>query len=527
MVTHSARWNQFHQRATNTNQRLLDYFTLHCYPQGGEFTDDVSASMQALRNRSTRQLWDTNYVDQSWIGQQAQNNIIMLIPRMRNWVNTYYPGTKIGITEYNWGAEKHINGATAQADIYGIFGREGLDMGTRWTTPDTGTFAYNAMKLYRNYDGAKSTFGDTSVQASAPNPDTASVFASVRSADNALTIIAINKQSAVGARVDLNLTNFPAGAAAQAWQLNSANAITRLSDAPLVNGNLTNAVPPASITLYIVPFLLPAASNPSPASGLGNVGVTTNLTWSPGANARGYRVFFGVSSNAVAIATTNSSEFKGVFADANFTPPTLAFGTTYYWRIEETNGLFATSGPVWSFSTAVLAGAATNPNPPNNAINVSTNLALSWTPGVNATAHRVYYGASAAAISAATTNSPEYKGTFAAASYNAGAQAANARFYWRIDEIVGAQVVTGAIWTYATQPETASALRAGGGVAGNSFVLAFPSQYGQMYRVEQTDQLIPPSWSVVADQLSGTGSPLQVTNANAGSRYYRIVLLAP
>jgi len=28
--------NQFHQRATNTNQRLLDYFTLHCYPQGGE-----------------------------------------------------------------------------------------------------------------------------------------------------------------------------------------------------------------------------------------------------------------------------------------------------------------------------------------------------------------------------------------------------------------------------------------------------------------------------------------------------------
>ena len=43
-------------------------------------------------------------------------------------MNTYYPGTPIGITEYNWGAEDHINGATAQADILGIFGREGLDM---------------------------------------------------------------------------------------------------------------------------------------------------------------------------------------------------------------------------------------------------------------------------------------------------------------------------------------------------------------------------------------------------------------
>ena len=26
----------------NTGQRLLDYFTLHCYPQGGEGGNDVS-----------------------------------------------------------------------------------------------------------------------------------------------------------------------------------------------------------------------------------------------------------------------------------------------------------------------------------------------------------------------------------------------------------------------------------------------------------------------------------------------------
>jgi hypothetical protein len=38
-------------------------------------------------------------------------------------VSSFYPGTAIDITEYNWGAENHINGATTQADIYGIFGR--------------------------------------------------------------------------------------------------------------------------------------------------------------------------------------------------------------------------------------------------------------------------------------------------------------------------------------------------------------------------------------------------------------------
>jgi hypothetical protein len=163
--------NQFHQRATNTNQRLLDYFTLHCYPQGGEaFSIDVSTSTQLLRNRSTRQLWDTNYVDASWIGSQPTNNILMLIPRMKRWVASYYPGTKIGITEYNWGAEGYINGATAQADILGIFGREGLDLATRWTAVEVTNLVHQAMKMYRNYDGNKSTFGDTSVSASGAEP---------------------------------------------------------------------------------------------------------------------------------------------------------------------------------------------------------------------------------------------------------------------------------------------------------------------------------------------------------------------
>jgi len=63
----------------------------------------------------------------------------MLIPRMKSWVAANYPGTPIGVTEYNWGAENHINGATAQADILGIFGRENLDLATRWIRPDATT----------------------------------------------------------------------------------------------------------------------------------------------------------------------------------------------------------------------------------------------------------------------------------------------------------------------------------------------------------------------------------------------------
>ncbi len=180
--------DQMRQRQTATGQRLLDVFTVHYYPQGGEFSDDVSTAMQQRRNRSTRSLWDPNYVDETWINDRVQ-----LIPRLKSWVNANYPGTQIGITEYNWGAENHINGATTQADVYGIFGREGLNMGARWATPAASTPTYKAMKLYRNYDGNKSTFGDTSVAAAVPNPDTVSAFAAQRASDGALTVMVISK----------------------------------------------------------------------------------------------------------------------------------------------------------------------------------------------------------------------------------------------------------------------------------------------------------------------------------------------
>ena len=240
--------DQLHKYDVANGTHVLDVFSLHIYPQGGEFGDDTSTSMQQLRNKSTRSLWDPNYVDQSWIGDK-----VYLIPRMKSWVSTYYPGLKTAITEYNWGAEGHINGATTQADIYGIFGREGLDYATRWTTPDATTPTYKAMKLYRNYDGSKHGFGDNSVSASAPNPDNLSAFAATRSTDGALTVMVISKVLSGNTPVTVHLANFAAGATAQEWQLTSANAIKRLADVAVSSGNVAASVPAQSISLFVVP----------------------------------------------------------------------------------------------------------------------------------------------------------------------------------------------------------------------------------------------------------------------------------
>jgi hypothetical protein len=243
----------------STGQRLLDVFTVHYYPQGGEFSDDVSSAMQLRRNRSTRSLWDPGYVDETWIADEVQ-----LVPRLRSWVSTYYPGTLTGITEYNWGAENHINGATTQADVYGIFGREGLDMAARWATPASSTPTYKAMKMYRNYDGNRSTFGETSVAASTPNPDNVSAFAALRAGDGALTVMVINKYLSTSATATINLANFTHRGTAQAWQLTSSNTIARLTDVGFGGPGFVVQLPAQSITLFVIPPQSAPVSPPNP-----------------------------------------------------------------------------------------------------------------------------------------------------------------------------------------------------------------------------------------------------------------------
>jgi hypothetical protein len=247
--------NQVRLRSEAEGRRLLDVFTLHYYPQGGEFSDTVSAAMQARRNRSTRSLWDTNYIDETWV-----NDRIKLIPLMKSWVASNYPGTPIGITEYSWGADNHINGGTAQADVLGIFGREGLDLATRWVSPPSGSPAFRAIQMYRNVDGENGGFGDISVKATVPDPDRVSAFAAEHHDSGHLTIMLINKETSP-VSASITITNFVHAGLARCWQMTSGAAITRLSDAG-ISSNLNLSLPAQSVTLALVPAT-PRLGSPS------------------------------------------------------------------------------------------------------------------------------------------------------------------------------------------------------------------------------------------------------------------------
>lgn len=229
--------------------RILDYLDLHYYPQaqGVALSPAGGALTQALRLRTTRSLWDPTYVDESWIGEAVR-----LIPRMRDWVNQHYPGTKLAITEYNFGALDHINGALTQADVLGIFGREGLDLATVWDPPgptDPGAYAF---RMYRNYDGQGGQFGETGVQTSSSDQSQLAVYAASRS-DGALTIMVINKTGATQSS-PVTIGNFSANGTAEVYRYSTANLnqIVRESDLNLNSGVINGNFPPNSISLLVI-----------------------------------------------------------------------------------------------------------------------------------------------------------------------------------------------------------------------------------------------------------------------------------
>nr|AGZ87466.1 endoglucanase MgCel44 [uncultured microorganism] len=244
--------------------RLLDYLDLHFYPQNGvDLRDAGDANLQALRLRSTRALWDPTYVDESWIADAGPDGgVVQLIPRMREWVTQNYPGTKLAITEYNWGALDHINGALTQADILGIFGREGLDLATLFDTPygNGGNFspqspAAYAFRLFRNYNGAGAKFGDISVEAVSSDQEKLAVYAAERSSDNALTLLVINKSSSP-LTADLSIINRPSSLSTMGqiyrYSAGAPNTIVTAADLSLAGDSTQTTFPASSITLIVV-----------------------------------------------------------------------------------------------------------------------------------------------------------------------------------------------------------------------------------------------------------------------------------
>jgi hypothetical protein len=154
------------------------------------FNENTDSATAYLRMQVPRSLWDSSYVEPGWIGQWFSP--VSLLPNIKTAIARYYPGTRIGITEFNYGGSTHISGGIAIADVLGIFGRQGVYFGSHWGALQG--FVRSGYQIFRNYDGANSRFGDISVRATRSDVENTSIYASRHSSDPAtLNLIVINR----------------------------------------------------------------------------------------------------------------------------------------------------------------------------------------------------------------------------------------------------------------------------------------------------------------------------------------------
>ena len=215
---------QLANQSDTAGMALLDVFDVHYYTDG---------SSDTLCLEAPRLFWDPNATD---ISATTANNIDFgygdhsywdkywyprqMIPRLQRKVATAYTGKStpapgISFSEYNAGCEMAISGGVAQADLLGIFGREGVFAATAWPLQcnDSGcgtNFLVAAFNLYRNYDGNGAVVGDLAVSASTSESKLTSVYGFANSSNpNVVDIVAINK-NATAQSVTIRIANAPA-----------------------------------------------------------------------------------------------------------------------------------------------------------------------------------------------------------------------------------------------------------------------------------------------------------------------------
>ncbi len=229
---------------------------------------------QEARLDSTRVFWDPNYTDPNYPQPNYTTDpnytascstpleAPQVIPMMQAWVANDYPGTKTSITEYNWGGQEHINGAVAQADLLGIFGKYGLDLATLWGPPDTTQIpSLMAYEIYRNYDAAGSKFGDVSLASTSADQGRLSVYGGLRTADGMVTVVVLNKTYG-DLTATLSLDHLTPNGKAKVFLYSNANLASIVAQPDLTvtppaaggtTSTISTAFPAQSITLLVVP----------------------------------------------------------------------------------------------------------------------------------------------------------------------------------------------------------------------------------------------------------------------------------
>ncbi len=175
--------------------RLLDVFDIHYYSESARVGEED-------RVQSVRTLYEEGFYENSWIGQWCRDKLPIL-PTVKESIDKYYPGTKLAITEYNFGGED-ISGTIAQAEALGCYADMGVYFATIW---GGNPFQYAGIRLYTNYDGDGNSFGDKLIPASTEDIAKSAAYAALTEESSTLTVMLTNKDKENNENALIKLSN--------------------------------------------------------------------------------------------------------------------------------------------------------------------------------------------------------------------------------------------------------------------------------------------------------------------------------
>jgi fibronectin type 3 domain-containing protein len=375
--------------------RSLDVLDIHAYPDSPDnLGSDTAAQKQAAALRIFRDYWDPTYVSESsGVNQPFATQIQPLwtipfrLPRLRAMLYMIYPGTPLSITEWNaaFAGETDFSTALADADAFGIFGRERVTYASRWVAADSTAPAYQTLKLFRNYDGSHDTFGSTSIFATHnADPNLFSAYAALSPTGTSLTLLVVNKDPANVAQVGFTLNNFTA-TNFTAYTLSQTSPTSIVASAT-EGWSATQSFAPYSATLLVINGTLvktPTAEwdlNPDSIQGAANSTITlapkiVAVTGNASVTLESAQFDSGsTSGGTISIATA----FVTSSANGAITISTGSTAGFYHFTVtgQDSSGATQTQG---GWVLVGNPGAALAKTGDNQAASAGTNFALSVT----------------------------------------------------------------------------------------------------------------------------------------------------
>jgi hypothetical protein len=251
--------DEMKQKEELAGRRLLDVLDVHFYSEARgkcritECNDESHVSCINARLQAARTLWQTSYYEKSWIGDYMKRHL-PVINKLNQSIEKYYPGTKLGFTEYNLGGGGQISGAVAQADILGVFGKTGVYLAAIWPLQTNCSYQLSAINLYTNYDGKGSSFGNTHVSAECSNIENAYTYASIKDGDSSvLTIVAANKSFTAHHDMEINIESPVAYSSAVPYMITKgSHKIIEGAALPVAGNTIVIQLPPLTVIQLVV-----------------------------------------------------------------------------------------------------------------------------------------------------------------------------------------------------------------------------------------------------------------------------------